>query len=155
MICPETKTRFEDELISLFKEYVIAIPKEKISEIYSFWRGDSSDINKINPREVYVQNRSSIARSQGVPDGACFLGIDFPTWFDQSNNQNIEKKKIIIIGIDPLRNKSAFEHWNAKYDENVVIIGTPYALHDLKMRDGRQRITGHSLILFRKIILFI
>ena len=133
-MCPETK--FENELFSFINENVIDVPKKKISEIYSFWRGGSPDL-KIDPKEVYVQNKSSISLSQGVPDGACFLGVDFPTWFDKSNNQN-NKKKIIILGIDPLRNKAVFDHWKAIYAEDVII-GTPYALHDLKMRDGRQK----------------
>jgi uracil-DNA glycosylase len=57
-----------------------------------------------------------------------------PYWFGDIS----AKKRIMIVGIDPLRNENAFKQ--AKADKNNhVLIGTPYALHSTKMREGRTR----------------
>jgi len=57
------------------------------------------------------------------------LGIDLPAWFG-----NLKKceKKIMIIGVDPMRNKKDFRRVGADYKEDVII-GTPYSFHLEKM----------------------
>ncbi len=129
MICPQTE--FQDTLIQYLHQNVINISKQQISDIYTNFRAsfDANTNNRTSEKEL-VLNRSLISTKQNILDDACLLGIDFPSWFSKSPNP---KLKIMVMGIDPLRNDNNFKHLNADVN-NDVIIGTPYALHIPKAR---------------------
>lgn len=64
-------------------------------------------------------------------DSPTKCGIDFPILFSKENNDST----IIIIAQDPLRNDSKyFSENNAKEDEDVII-GTPFSLHQKYFRN--------------------
>lgn len=79
-----------------------------------------------------------------MPTNTTLCGIDFPIWFNDLNNA---KKKIIILGIDPLRNIATFNKEKADIEKDVLI-GTPYALHIKSMREKETR---HYFDLIKKI----
>lgn len=53
------------------------------------------------------------------------LGIDLPSWF---GNYEKSQKRIMIIGIDPMRNKKDFLNLKADFKKDIVF-GTPYSFH--------------------------
>ena len=134
MFCPETnldsEINFEKEIITLLRNNVIDLPEDNIKAIYESWRFNFDG----TPNQV-VYNADKILHGQKIPTNAILRGIDFPSWFGKINSERTNKK-IMIVGIDPLRNKKNFEHAKESKD---VIIGTPYALHESKMRWGRTK----------------
>lgn len=130
ILCPPTT--FKQELISLLRESVLNISKENIEELYSIW---SENFENYNPNNRFILEKDCISNEQHVPENTSLLGIDLPIWF---NSQAAGRPNIMLLGIDPLRNKRTFKEYNANED-NQVIIGTPYALHDNKMRCGRTK----------------
>lgn len=129
----DLNTDFYKSLISLLSNNVINLPKEEIYKLYNLWNTNfdnskSDDTNCVYPKHL-------IQKEQNITDKSVLLGIDLPTWFGQKSSKG---KKIIIVGIDPLRNNSTFKKANANL-ETDVIIGTPYAFHHEKMRLGKTR----------------
>lgn len=61
------------------------------------------------------------------------MGIDFPIWLRKEGEK--QKKRIMILGQDPIRNKKYFIKRNVKKD---VVIGTPYSFHYKKERNGKK-----------------
>lgn len=134
MICP--KTDFEKDLISYLKKNVINFSSEEISNIYSFWKKQFDKLPAELSTEVkIISEKCSISENQYLPKESYLLGIDFPTWFNTPEDKEF---KIMVLGIDPLRNEKAFKCMKADVD-NEVIIGTPYALHMSNMRAGRTK----------------
>jgi len=133
MICPKIES--QESLFSFLHENVISLPQNDISKIYSFWKNGFDELNFERPKDVkIIADKNLISSCQNIPENPWLLGIDFPIWF----NTPEEKPKIIILGIDPLRNESTFKHLEAHSEKNVII-GTPYALNSARMRNGRQK----------------
>ncbi len=125
--CTSNAIHYQD-IVKLIKKYVLQLSNEEIEKMYSLWQ------LKFNTEgEDSVHSRDIINSKLHVPHDACYLGIDLPTWIG-SNISN--SGTVMIVGIDPLRNKVAFKSRNILED---VIIGTPYALHKRKMREGKTK----------------
>jgi hypothetical protein len=117
-----------EKLIEIIQSNIIDIPKKCILDLYESW------LHKTEKNIKWIFNKKHISENQYIPVNAYLLGIDFPNWFG-----NVwAKKRIMVIGIDPLRNEKVFNENNADKNNNVLI-GTPYALHSSKMREGRTR----------------
>ena len=141
---------FYKDLKELIVNNVLAIPSSEIDKMYDYW-----ELNKLNNETKdfkYLNFKypdNYIHENQHIPlEGASLKGIDLPAWF----GDDFSKKKVMILGIDPLRNKKGFKNECEKrnslnsvipleviYDsiENEVIIGTPYALHLSEAREGK------------------
>lgn len=133
MLCPEIDfEKFEKELFRYISEEVITLPIVDIQNVYSYLK-DGFSIPNCGPLpNVYVRDKSLISRNQRLPGDTSLLGIDFPIWF---NTPGENKDKVMILGIDPLRNEKVFKNMKAKLLEQVII-GTPYGLHEPKFREG-------------------
>ncbi|WP_417444003.1 uracil-DNA glycosylase family protein [Joostella sp.] len=123
-----TKKNLTEELIKIIQTDIINIPKENILDLYESWSQTNEKSSK------WVFDKKYISEKQFLPLNAYLLGIDFPYWFGNIS----AKKRIMVIGIDPLRNENVFNKVKADKN-NDVLIGTPYALHSIKMREGRTR----------------
>ena len=118
---------FYNGLKKLITNNVLDIPSVEIDNLYDSWELNKNNVGVAN----FKYPDSKIHKIQNVPlIGASLKGIDLPTWFG-----DYTKKKVMILGIDPLRNEKVFKRENADVD-NEVIIGTPYALHECKARLG-------------------
>ena len=105
---------------------VINLSDEDFNGLYNKWfEGEKSD--------NYTFSRDTIRETQNIPDNAYMLGVDLPYWFGDFDKSS---KKIMIVGIDPLRNKGAFKAANADVNKNVLI-SSPYALHSKELREGK------------------
>lgn len=100
-----------------------------IDSLYDRW-GEAFDADQFY---LHPAGRSEIARYQHCPEQASLRGMDLPVWFSSAPEP---KRKIVVIGIDPLRNPNNFKGANAD-TLNDLLIGTPYALHSGKMRVRR------------------
>lgn len=123
-----TKKNLTEELIKIIQSDIINIPKENILDLYESWSQTNEKSSK------WVFDKKYISEKQFLPLNPYLLGIDFPYWFGNIS----AKKRIMVIGIDPLRNENVFNKVKADKN-NDVLIGTPYALHSIKMREGRTR----------------
>jgi hypothetical protein len=133
MLCPNVE--FQENLFSFLEENVIKLSERDIRNIYSFWKDGFDEFAPEIPADVkIISDKNLISSCQDVPENSSLLGIDFPIWF----NTPEEKLKILILGIDPLRNEKTFTQFEENR-EKKVIIGTPYALNSAKMRKGRQK----------------
>ena len=135
MICP--KTKFENILMEHLNNDVIKISPEEIANIYTSWKNEFTDGtgSKVHSETKNIAKKDSISSNQPLSNTPYLLGIDLPTWF---NTPDEKKNKIMVLGIDPLRNEQVFNSLNAD-KENEVIIGTPYAFHLSNMRTGRTK----------------
>jgi hypothetical protein len=114
--------------MKILSNEVIALYEDEIEIIYAKWGREFSD-NLLFLNDI--KNKGLIREFQNVPHTSCLNGIDFPTWFGDFKN-----KKILFLGIDPMRNNKDFE--KSKADSvNDVIIGTPYAFHIRGFRETR------------------
>jgi uracil-DNA glycosylase len=124
--------KLNEALIEIVHSDILNISKNEIKFLYDAWLNGRSSIGK------WIQRKEVINEKQNVPNNACLRGVDLPFYF---GNYHTSKKRIMIIGLDPLRNKSAFE--NAKKAEvsadiyNDVLLSTPYALHSKNVREGK------------------
>lgn len=111
---------FFDKLTKIISHNLIALNSEEIEFIYANWsRGFSDKSTFLNDKK----NKELIRDFQNVPLNSCLNGIDFPTWFG-----DFENKKILFLGIDPMRNNTDFKKSEADTIKDVII-GTPYAFH--------------------------
>lgn len=123
----------KEKVIEIIKNDIINLSDLTIRDLYNYWRDESADKRKSDPKN-WIQKKELISEMQQVPKGSYLNGIDFPYWFGNENS-NI---KIMIIGIDPMRDEKVFDKSYAnKYHD--VIISTPYALHSEVMRNGRTK----------------
>ncbi len=118
---------FFNELKSIIKNNILDVSIEDIDKMYSSWEKDK-DKKEVKTNFVYSENL--IHDNQKIPKDTSLKGIDLPTWFGDYSN-----KKIVVLGIDPLRNENVFERENKSNIYNDVIVGTPYAFHE---RDSRE-----------------
>lgn len=112
---------------STINKDVINLSDEDFNGLYNRWfEGEKSD--------NYTFSRETVRALQNIPGNAYMLGVDLPYWFGDFNTTN---KKIMIVGIDPLRNKGAFKAANADVNKDVLI-STPYALHSEDNRNDKK-----------------
>ena len=121
--CSEESEIF-DSVVEICTTCITSLNKRDVLRMYRSWKQGFFDIEN---SEDFVRCKSVIAKDFLLPSALSYLGIDFPTWLNFKYSKEI-RRRIMIVGIDPLRD-----------DENPaqVSIGTPYALHHKKMRDGR------------------
>lgn len=119
---------FFGELVSILNSNVVELNTIEIEKLYTDWCKGFMD-NK----SILTDKRSKflLRDTQNVPSQSCLNGIDFPTWFG-----GFHQKKVVILGIDPLRNETEFKKANADI-RNDLIIGTPYAFHLKGFREKR------------------
>ena len=127
--CPNES--FEKELHQLIKSNILKIESSKLEDIYKRFRVEFDGLSN-SPCKL---EKEMHLIDHGIPENAYLLGLDLPIWF---NNIDTTGKKIIILGIDPLRNEKTFKSNGADFKTDIVI-GTPYALHQLNMRNGRTK----------------
>ena len=118
---------FQTRLFKLITDFVIDMPEK---EIMSLYKGNFIQLDKL------IQPKASLRLSNGILDGGEMFGVDLPIWFGKYPDIESVTRKIMVIGIDPLRNKQAFNYDKESMKKDVVI-GTPYALHIKKMREGK------------------
>jgi hypothetical protein len=118
---------FFNDLKKIIIENVLNVSNEQIDTIYDSWEKDKNDNDK---KTNFVFNDKLIHSNQNIPEGVSLKGIDLPTWFGDYSN-----KKIVVLGIDPLRSKGVFEREDNADIDNDVIIGTPYAFHEKETRE--------------------
>ncbi len=119
------KSPLFEKLTDVFSENILNVTKSQLDQYYEHWR---LNFNELKSHKFKIPD-NLIHENQKVPKEAILKGVDLPTWFGDFNN-----KRIVILGIDPLRNHKVFNESgaNSKCD---VIIGTPYAFHEKSSRE--------------------
>ena len=123
----------EEKIIEIIKNDIINLSDKTIKDLYNYWRDETPDKCKNDPKD-WIQKKELISEVQQVPKGSFLNGIDFPYWFGKEKSN----KKIMIIGIDPMRDEKVFSKLEANKSDDVII-GTPYAVHSKKIRSGRTK----------------
>lgn len=124
----ELNTPFFRNLKKILNNELIALYEDEIEIIYAKWGREFSDNLLFLNDKI---NKELIRGFQNVPLNSCLNGIDFPTWFGDFKN-----KKILFLGIDPMRNNKDFEKSKADSGKDVIL-GTPYAFHIRGFRETR------------------
>lgn len=125
-----SKNELKKSIYKIIQNNIIDISFEKIENIYRYWNSDGKSQDDLSFNiENCVLDKQLIKKTQRIPEKPYLLGIDFPFWLGE---QNFSNYKIMIIGIDPLRNKSHFDKRKADPYENVLI-GTPYGIDFTKL----------------------
>ena len=129
--------------VPFFKELVDVIDKEvfknvdnDIQGIYKTWNDENlnNDVDSKSKSKPVVRDKELLRHeNQKIPiKEVKLLGIDFPSWYGNYGS----KEKIMIIGIDPMRGSKNFDDATAS-ETNDILIGTPYAYHDKKVRSSK------------------
>jgi len=127
-----------NELYDLLSSSVLALSSNELDDLYSElrnFRGPTTKLVLDKSRLVFPAGVSVGVSAQFVNDRMLF-GVDLPYWFDAQNGNSTDVARVMIIGIDPLRNDKTFEVYNAK-KEDQIIVGTPYAVHDGYLKQGK------------------
>lgn len=114
-----------EQLKDIFVENIIDLEKAQIDNYYEYWL---RNFNELKSNKLKVSD-NLIHKNQMIQKKSVLKGVDLPTWFGDFNN-----KRIVILGIDPLRNHKVFKEAEADV-KNDVILGTPYAFHEKSARD--------------------
>ncbi|WP_299009949.1 uracil-DNA glycosylase family protein [uncultured Tenacibaculum sp.] len=122
------RTGFYERLRSIITENILNVPKEDIDKMYDSWEDNK---NKKGVKTNFVYSDKLIHKNQKTPKDVTIKGIDLPTWFGNYNN-----KRVVVLGIDPLRSEKIFKKENNADINNDVVIGTPYALNEKDTREG-------------------
>lgn len=109
------------------KEITPELSKKQISNQYKKWEDAFNEEN-----DDLVISNETVSSNFDLPVDKSQVGIDFPTWFNINSSVT---KKIMLLGIDPLRHKDEFNTPEINIYSNAII-GTPYALHRQTMRHG-------------------
>ena len=120
---------FFESLMLFLQENVLNLSKIEIQNFYLKWI-EEFDVDN-GQLLTDVKNKNVISEKQYTPNNAKLLGADLPTCFGEHS-----KKRILFVGIDPVRNVKEFNKIKANID-NDVIIGSPYALHKKNFREKR------------------
>ncbi|GEM_PF-3050089 len=142
LFCQEDS--FREGLIQLINSSIVGLEKDELNDIYDFWKRtfNEDSLTSESPVKVVV-NKKLVSPQQNISETSFLSGIDLPVWFGDIKS----KKKVFIIGIDPLRNERTFNGFKA--DKNVdVVIGTPYAVHQ---KNARTKNTKHYWGLIDKL----
>jgi hypothetical protein len=116
---------FFPHLKNIITDNILNVSDSKIDEYYKYWNQNLYEL-KTNFLKI---SGDLIHNKQLVPKDSILKGIDLPTWFGNPKN-----KRIVILGIDPLRNHKVFKQAGADV-KNDVILGTPYAFHEKLSRE--------------------
>lgn len=135
------KNNLQEKIIKILKEKVINLNSKDFLNIYDFWENHPTKNHTEFAKKNCVYEKSLIRDTQNIPNESSHLGIDFPRWYGNINS----KKKIMILGIDPLRSQGYFEELGADL-KNSVIIGTPYGLDNIDI--GQNIKTSNAFINF-------
>ena len=119
---------FFDDLITILNNQLITLNHNELKSLYVKWSSEFYDDLRVLSDII---SKDSIKDNQNVPSHSFLNGIDLPTWFGDFKN-----KKVMFLGIDPMRNNKDFEKLDAD-KKNDVIIGTPYAFHLKGFRENR------------------
>ncbi|WP_445737855.1 uracil-DNA glycosylase family protein [Mariniflexile sp.] len=127
------KEEFNEKIVEIVHSEMLNFSKDEIKWLYKVWFSGESSNGK------WIQKKEVINSNQNVPDKAYLRGVDLPFYF---GNIEASKKRIMIIGLDPLRSKSAFEkaeksNGNKANIYEDVLLSTPYALHSKAVREGK------------------
>jgi hypothetical protein len=120
---------FFESLMLFLQENVLNLSKIEIQNFYLKWI-EEFDIEN-GQLLTDVKNKNIISKKQYTPNNTKLLGVDLPTCFGEYS-----KKRILFVGIDPVRNVKEFNGIDANID-NDIIIGSPYALHKKNFREKR------------------
>lgn len=119
---------FYKDIRNIITQNILDISTSEVDNMYFSWEKNKDDKGlKTN----FVYSDSLIHKNQKVSKNVCLKGIDLPTWFGNYNN-----KKIVVLGIDPLRSENVFKRENNSDIHNDVIVGTPYAFHERETREN-------------------
>jgi hypothetical protein len=123
---------FYNELKEIIVNNVLAVSSAEIDNIYDYWElnKDKKETTDFKYRNFTFSDDKIHGNQYKPKTGAILKGIDLPTWFG-----DYSKKKIMILGIDPLRNQEVFRRESANVNTDVII-GTPYALHECVTREN-------------------
>lgn len=113
-----------ESIINTISEYC-TLPPADIQMFYENWRNHPRPAGNPNgyfadgfrPNEFINDNYRPI-----IHDNARFFGIDFPYWFDW----NSDKIKLLVVGINPLRNERNFNG----HDHNEILINSGWGSHN-------------------------
>jgi hypothetical protein len=124
-----TQHPFFSHLIKIIKDNIIILKEQELSNYYHKWS------NEFYQSQGYYLNDKiqigQISKSQNIPSDAELVGIDLPIFFG-----DYTKKRVMILGIDPLRSVKDFNLAQANIYSDVLL-GTPYALHNISFREKR------------------
>jgi len=119
---------FFEKLIAILSNHVLTNNHHEIESLYMKWSSQFSDDLKILPD---IFRKDLVSKKQNLPPNNYLNGIDLPTWFG-----NFQSKKVLFLGIDPMRHENDFQKSNANISEDVIV-GTPYAFHLKGFREKR------------------
>jgi hypothetical protein len=143
VLLPKDKSDVEPKSVASFVADVVAMivdaEADQVLSIYDEWRDELCTQNDNGPLYKHIPNNErntvnnkilSDALHNAVGPGR--RGIDFPVWFkgfDTTEPQTQKPLRLMIVGQDPLRNPD-------DYIDGNYPIGTPFAVHDQRMRKG-------------------
>jgi len=134
----QNKLPFENGLHELLSEHVIEMKTIEIVAVYEHLRSFghcSRDV--VRPKGI-LRLPGSISHGQ-----ISMTGVDLPYWLGEFKMDN-SNNRIMVIGIDPLRNEMTFNNYNAS-SADELIIGTPYAMHDPEMMLKKTRVYSNFI----------
>jgi hypothetical protein len=124
----KTATPFFEKLSTIINEQILKIKHNEIETLYAKWAKEfSEDLDFLSDK----RSKDLIREFQNVPEHSCLTGIDLPTWFG-----DFENKKVVFLGIDPMRNDRDFQNLDADINKDLIV-GTPYAFHIKSFRENR------------------
>ncbi|XCF06730.1 uracil-DNA glycosylase family protein [Tamlana crocina] len=119
--------KLKKEIVKIVNSQILNISKKEIGFLYNSW------FNGLGTKDKWIQNKKVINEKLNVPEKAYLRGIDLPFYFGNIETAN---KRVMIVGLDPLRHPSAFEEAKDSNGKVIganiqtdVLLGTPYALH--------------------------
>ena len=119
---------FFEDLVGTLNRELLKPNHNDLKSLYIKWSDQFSDDLKLLSDLI---KKESLSVSQKIPHTSVLNGIDLPTWFGE-----FENKKIIFLGIDPMRNDRDFNSVEADISRDVLV-GTPYAFHIKAFRENR------------------
>lgn len=124
----DTNVPFFDQIVRLLNKKVLNLSEYEIGNLYLKWN------ENFNEKDKSLDNcilKGQVNSAQHIPEGGRMLGIDLPSWFGRYS-----QKRILFLGIDPVRNEKEFTRINKDADHDVIV-GTPYAFHLQGFRERR------------------
>lgn len=119
--------QLKEKVIENLISNVIDIPAKQVDKIYNKWlSGNIASVIKQNGLSITTINKTSIRDFYSLPNDACLLGVDLPYWKGDLLSAN---KRIMVIGIDPYRDRTAFINADNADTNNHVLLSTPFAFH--------------------------
>lgn len=109
MINIDTSIDFYSDLLKLIPDFVLNKDKAEISEFYNGW---NEFINVQAEYKNFTRSDDVIHVNQNISSGISLK----PTWFGKKLG-----KRVVVLGIDPLRNRMVFKREKARLTKDVVI----------------------------------